>query len=547
METQAFSDDIRRYLSLLWHWAWLLVLVTVVAGVAAFVINQRTTEPIYRSNATVLIEAPPTISSEYAAIVTSERLAATYAKLMTTKPILNSVAEKLGLSRLGARITANPVEGTQFIEVSVEDTDPVRAAQIANTVVEVFSEQNQASQAARYSASKESLSTQMGEIEAKIEDTSVQLANMGDDPESQIQRAQLETNLAQYRQIYSSLLQTRENIQLTEAQSTFKVLLVEPATASANPAKIPLLQNTILASVVGLMLAVGLVFLIEAIDDTIKGPDDIIRHLGLPILGLIARTSTNSDAPIAAMEPRSPVTEAFRSLRTNIQFASVDYPVQSLLITSTSPSEGKTTVAANLGVVLAQGGRQVVLLDADLRRPRMHKVMGLANRKGLTSLFVQDQVHFDGSIKQTKTQGLSVITSGHLPPNPSELLGSDKMIEILNSIKHEADVVILDTPPVMAVTDATVLSRHVDAVLIVVKPGTTRIGATKQTIEQLRRIGAHVLGVVLNDVDLKRSRYSYYYYNNGYYYYNDYYGDGSRKRNSRVGGRRKTRSSRNAS
>jgi capsular polysaccharide biosynthesis protein len=131
METQAFSDDIRRYLSLLWHWAWLLVLVTVVAGVAAFVINQRTTEPIYRSNATVLIEAPPTISSEYAAIVTSERLAATYAKLMTTKPILNSVAEKLGLSRLGARITANPVEGTQFIEVSVEDTDPVRAAQRA--------------------------------------------------------------------------------------------------------------------------------------------------------------------------------------------------------------------------------------------------------------------------------------------------------------------------------------------------------------------------------------------------------------------------------
>jgi succinoglycan biosynthesis transport protein ExoP len=539
MDPQPFSNDVRRYLLLLWHWAWLIILVTAAAGGIAFVYNQRTTQPIYRVNTTVLIEAPPTISSEYAAIVTSERLASTYAKLMTTKPIRNTVAERLGLGGLSASISATPVEGTQFIEVRVEDTDPVRAAQVANTVVEVFSEQNQASQAARYSASKDSLAAQLAEMDQRIQDTSITLEQLGEAPEQQVKRSQLETTLTQYRQIYASLLQSYEEIRLAEAQSTFKVLLVEPATPPINPTRVPVLQNTILASIVGLMMAVGFVFLVEALDDTVKGPDDVIRHLGLPVLGLIARTDT-TEVPVSALQPRSPVTEAFRSLRTNIQFASVDYPVRTVLVTSTSPSEGKTTIATNLGVVLAQGGLQVVLLDADLRRPRIHRVMSIPNRKGLTSLFVQEKVHLDGTLTQTKVPRLSVVTSGNLPPNPSELLGSDKMFEILTEVKKNADVVVVDTPPLMAVTDAAVLSRHVDGILLVIKPGVTKLGATKQTVDQLQRIGANILGVVFNDVELRRSRYSYYYYNNGYYYYyRDYYGSDVRRKR-KVASRKKT-------
>jgi non-specific protein-tyrosine kinase len=229
-------------------------------------------------------------------------------------------------------------------------------------------------------------------------------------------------------------------------------------------------------------------------------------------------------------------------LRTNIQFASVDYPLRAIMITSTSPSEGKTTIAANLGVVLAQGGRDVVLLDADLRRPRIHRVFGLANRKGLTSLFVQKVINLDGTVNKTKIPKLSVITSGNLPPNPSELLGSDKMLEIMSQVQHQADVVVLDTPPIMAVTDAAVLSRHVDGVLLVIKPGVTKLGATRQTVEQLRRIGANILGVVFNDVELKRSRYSYYYSNNGYYYYyRDYYGSDKASRKRAAAARKKAR------
>ncbi len=542
-ELQPLSDDIRRYFSLLWHWAWLLILFTVVAGVAAFVINLRTTEPIYRVTSTLMIEAPPTITSEYAAIVTSERLATTYAKLLTSKPILSSVAERLGVSKLDAAITARPVEGTQFIEVKVEGTDPDLITAIANTLVDVFSEQNRNSQAARYTASKLNLETQLNDIEERIQETSLEIEKLkvgtinnadaggaSDDvverelsTEELIKISQLETNLNQYRQIYASLLQSYEEIRLAEAQSTFKVLLVEPAELPTAPARVPLYQNTALAAVVGLMVAIGLVFLIEALDNSVKGPDDVERHIGLPVIGVIMKTE-NGEHPIAAVQPRSPVAEAFRALRTNIQYATVDFPVTSILVTSVSPEEGKTVISSNLAVVLTQGGNNVILVDTDLRRPKAHKVFGLTNHNGLTTLFVHKGTHLDGVVKATDIEGLSVLTSGKLPPNPAELLASERMFALIKMIKSQSDVVIFDTPPISAVTDAVVLSRYVDGVILVVQPGETKLSALQQSVEQLRRVGANVLGVVFNNVQLNRSRYAYYYGSRSYYsYYHDYY------------------------
>ena len=542
-ELQPFSDDIRRYFALLWHWAWLLILLTVVAGVAAFVINLRTTEPIYRVTSTLMIEAPPSITSEYAAIVTSERLATTYAKLLTSKPILSSVAERLGVSNLDATITARPVEGTQFIEVKVEGTDPDLITAIANTLVDVFSEQNRNSQAARYTASKLNLETQLNDIEERIQETSLEIEKLkvgtvndvdagetSDDvvekqlsSEELIKVSQLETNLNQYRQIYASLLQSYEEIRLAEAQSTFKVLMVEPAELPTTPARVPLYQNTALAAVVGLMTAIGMVFLIEALDNSVKGPDDVERHIGLSVIGVIMKTD-NGEQPIAAVQPRSPVAEAFRALRTNIQYATVDMPVKSILVTSVSPEEGKTVISSNLAVVLTQGGNNVTLVDTDLRRPRAHQIFGLTNHTGLTTLFVHKGTHLDGVVKSTDIDGLSVLTSGKLPPNPAELLASERMFSIVKMIKNQSDVVIFDTPPISAVTDAVVLSRYVDGVILVVQPGETKLNYLQHSVEQLRRVGANILGVVFNNVQLNRSRYAYYYSLNSYYsYYHDYY------------------------
>jgi succinoglycan biosynthesis transport protein ExoP len=268
------------------------------------------------------------------------------------------------------------------------------------------------------------------------------------------------------------------------------------------------------------------------LDDTLRGPDDVARALNLPVLGMIAQHDAEDGHPVAAFEPRSPVAEAFRSLRTNIQYASVDRPVHTLLVTSPSPAEGKSTVAANLSVVLAQSGREVALIDADLRKPRVHKVMGVSNRFGMSALFVRSQRDLDGSLQKTLTPHLSVLTSGALPPNPSELLGSEKMFDILGQVAEQADIIIIDSPPVMAVTDSTVLAPRVDGVLLVLKPGVTKLAAARTAVEQLRRVGANLLGVVLNEIDVGNSRYSY--YNRGYYHaYQEYYGDSAPRKGLR--------------
>jgi non-specific protein-tyrosine kinase len=528
LETTTFSDDLRRYLALLWHWAWLLIIVTLVFAGLTYYFSQRTI-PVYQAATSVLInEAPATRVTDYSAIVASERLAQTYSQLITKQPVLEGVAERLGLkmpiSELKRAIQVQPVRDTTLIEVRVEDIYPQRAADIANALVAEFSKRNQELQSSRYAASKQSLQSQLAQMDEQIQANNDALAALDDVPENKSERDRLEANQTQYSQTYAYLLQSFEQVRLAEAQSTSNVIQAEPAVPPIRPIRPRTLTNTALAAIVGLMLAVGGVFLIEALDDTLRSPEDVTREFGLPVLGLIA-SHGKDDRPITARQPRSPVAEAFRSLRTNIQFASVDQPLHSLLITSTSPEEGKSTVAANLSVTLAQSGRRVTLVDADLRRPKVHKVMGLNNQPGISSLFMQPQVVLNGALQETEIEGLTALTSGNLPPNPAELLGSEKMMEIIQNVRKCSDIVVLDSPPVLVVTDAVVLAPRVDGVILVVKPGTTKRLACKQAVEQLQRVGANILGVVLNDVDVKRSSYRYAYYKGYYYTNNKFYGN----------------------
>jgi non-specific protein-tyrosine kinase len=362
-------------------------------------------------------------------------------------------------------------------------------------------------------------------MDQQIQKATADLAALSTSINNQNERDRLETTLAQYRQTYAALLQSYESIRLAEANSTSNVVQAEPASSPARPIKPRVLTNTLLAAVVGLLLAVGIAFLVEAMDDTIRNPGDVTQQLGLPVLGAIAKYDYEDDNPITTTQPRAPVAEAFRSLRTNIQFASVDSPLHTVLVTSPSPEDGKSTVAVNLGVVLAQSGRKVVILDADLHRPKVHKIIRLVNRRGLSDLFVQNQVNLDGAVQKTDIQNYYALTSGSLPPNPSELLGSEKMVDIIHQLKDQAELVVIDTPPVLAVTDACVLAPRVDGVLLIIKPGVTKLAACKQAIEQLRHVGAKILGVVLNEIEIKRSRYYYYHYRGYYYAYYDSYGE----------------------
>jgi capsular exopolysaccharide synthesis family protein len=523
METPSFSEDLQRYLSLLWRWAWLLALATLLAALTAFAVARRTT-PVYQASALVqIIEAPSTKAVDMGVLQTSERLARTYVETMTTRPVLGRVIENLDLamdtSSLGDAINAQPLRDTQLIRVQVEHTDPVTAALIANALVAEFAEQNREEQAMRFAASKLNLENQLAQLEIQMDEARITLQEIGSTSNERNERDRLEASLAQQSQTYASLLQSYEQVRLTEAQTTSTVVLKEPAVAPSSPIHPRTATNTALASVVGLMLAVGVVFLIEALDDTLGTPDDVVRHLNLPVLGIIGIHEFIEGMPVVRNHPRSPVAESFRLLRTNLQFTSVDRPMETLLVTSPSPNEGKSTVAANLALVIAQSERKVALLDADMRRPRVHKLLGLPNRIGVSSLFIMPQIQIDGALRPSEIPNLFTMTSGKTPPNPVELLGSAKMGEILDQIKSLVDVVVIDSPPVLAVTDSSVLASRIDGVLLVLKPGATKIAAARQAVEQLRRVGAPLLGVVLNEVKITNSRYKYNYYKGYQYYY----------------------------
>jgi capsular exopolysaccharide synthesis family protein len=209
--------------------------------------------------------------------------------------------------------------------------------------------------------------------------------------------------------------------------------------------------------------------------------------------------------------PASPVSEAYRTLRTNIRFASIDRPVRTLLVTSADPGAGKTTVAANLGIVCAQAGLHVVVIDADLRRPTLHRWFDLRNHNGLTDLLVKNTQSMEEALVDTEIDNLRLITSGPVPPNPSELLGSESMQVLLAEAEMCADLVIIDTPPVLAVTDAAVLASNADGVVLLVEARRTSHEAARRAWEALRHVGASVLGVVLTKSKLKRKGYYNYY------------------------------------
>jgi capsular exopolysaccharide synthesis family protein len=335
-------------------------------------------------------------------------------------------------------------------------------------------------------------------------------------------------NQALYQQIYSSLRSNFEAVRLARIQSTPNIVQVEQAVAGSQ-VRVNAISNAILGASIGLLVMGSIAFLVEYLDDTLKTPDDIDKVLGLPVIGYVAQTTElalNSEenggqvGPFVSNNPRAPLGEAFRSLRTNLEFADVDRSLKTILVTSPGPGEGKTTIAANLAAAFAQQQKRVILLDCDLRRPRIHKAFGLSNDKGLSNVFLgqaelQDVVHiYDRS--------LAVITAGTLPSNPAELLGSERMSQFLNTVNEMSDVVVIDSPPSI-VSDAAVLSSKVDGVVMVICPSRTRADEALAQMEQLKRTGARIVGVVFNRIPRKQAgyygRYRYKYRHEGYYGY----------------------------
>lgn len=326
---------------------------------------------------------------------------------------------------------------------------------------------------------------------------------------------QLQAVLSQQQATYSQLLQSMDQLQLDQSRAVDQVRIVEPADVPTRPVRPNLPLNVALAALVGLLGGIGLAVLIEYLDDTVKAPEDAEAATGLVPLGAITRIASSSGKRSLLGEDmaHSPVAEAYRILRTNIDFARVGNPGKTLLVTSTTEGEGKTTTISNLAVIVAHSGRRVIIVDADLRRPSVHKMFGIANAAGLTNLLLDETPVAASSLQPTAVPNLWVLPCGPIPPNPSELLVSYRMERILNQLGEQADVVLVDTPPVLAVADPTILAARADGVILVVEAGRTRVGALRQAKERLTRGSARMLGVVVNKLGSRQAGYQYSYYN----------------------------------
>lgn len=344
------------------------------------------------------------------------------------------------------------------------------------------------------------------------------------------------------RQVYELLINRFKETSMTEDMSTGNIRIVDPAERPRFPIKPNKRLNIILAMIVGLITGIGLAFFFEYLDNTIKLPEDIKRYLNVPYLGPVPAMALNkagnpekeqSPELITLYAPKSTASEAYRGIRTGILFSSAEKQPQVILISSVGPREGKTITGSNLAVTMAQSGSKVIILDCDMRRPTIHRIFGLSKEKGLSNILVGN-CNMKEAVIETRVPNLHAIPCGPVPPNPSELLGSTRMVNLLETLRKTYSRIIIDSPPVTAVTDAVVLAKWVDGLVLVVRAGGLSREVIKNGLGQLQAVEASVLGVILNGVEMGRGGY----YDYQYYYY--YYGEDEDKKSKKTQRKKKT-------
>lgn len=516
-------ENLLDYLEILWHWMWLILLVAIIAGAAVYFLTFQQPR-VYQSStrATVNVLSNSQSYDAYTGTIAAQRLAETYSQTMITDALLQSVEERLGTPFTGST-SVSVDDYSPVLQISVTDNDPQKAADIANAVVASFADKIMDDQAARYNDLRTSLEEEIDAIDLELIAINQKLAsiqNSGSESSSAIaNRSQLELERGQYQQTRSTLLTNLLQIKLAEVQTATTITQLDKAVPNPTPIQPRPWRSAALAAIIGIMITAGIILLVVFLEDEIRDPAEITRKWGVPVIGTITKFPSGEDPLITNNKPRLPVSEAFRSIRTNLQFSGINTPLKSILITSASPTDGKSSIAANLATVIAQSEKSVILIDGDLRKPTQHKLLKVSNRIGLSDLFLRPNDKVTGVVRSTVVNNLSLITSGSLPPNPSELLSSPKMSEIMLMLNKHFDYVVMDSPPLLAVTDALVMAKNADGVILVIDPNVSKRGAIRQSIEQLQRAEIRLLGVVFNNIKIKRSTY---YYNRQYYYSKQY-------------------------
>ena len=452
--------DLKEFLKYLRKYIWIMLAAVVLFLSAALIYDLKIKTPLYKSTTTVVLNksenssARATVQEDLTTLNYNQKLVATYSELVKSNSVLGQVAEELhiegGANTLKKQIKVGNIEDTEILTISVEDKDAEQAAIIANKTADVFAD--------------------------VIED------KYGQKNVSQFDKAEVST-----------------------AQSNNTTL-----------------RDAGIAAFVGLFLVVAVAFLIYYFDDSVKYSKNLENELDMPVIGKIAHgelsskknKNINNESEIMLISmPKASVSESIRNLRANLSFSSVDKGLKSLLITSTNASEGKSFCSSNLATAYAQSGKSVLLIDGDLRKGCLHRMFNLRNARGFSDLLIDSKSKsYDKYLKETKIEGLTVITRGTCPPNPSELLGSARAKTVIKKLLEQFDMIIIDGAPSMGLSDSIVASKLVDGVVLVCRDGKTNRADLVSVVNDYKKIDVLFLGVVMNDIKRRSAGYGYYNY-----------------------------------
>lgn len=462
--------ELRDYLRIMRR-RWLLIVGCVVIAIGAAAGITYAMTPMYASTAQLFVSTSggSDTGEAYQGSLFSAQRVTSYAQLVDGDALARDViqAEGLGIepTELSEQVSASVVPETVLLDVTVEDADPEMARRLA----------------AAYS---EQLVQKVDELESP---------------------------------------NGRRSAPITAS-------VVDEASFSDVPVSPQPLRNLGLAGVLGLLLGLGLAVLRELLDTTLKGGGDVEEVTGASVMADIAFDSRASKQPlVTSLDSHAPRVEAFRVLRTNMQFVDVDQQSKVFVVTSSIPGEGKTTTATNLAITLAQTGQSVLMIDGDLRRPQLAGLLDLEPAVGLTTVLI-GSIDWQDALQETSVPNLTLLTSGRVPPNPSELLQSQAMYDVLQHARKEYDVIIVDSPPLLPVTDAALLAAQADGALVVVRHSKTTKDQVRHSMERLEAVGAKALGVVFNMVPNKGGRTKGYGYGYGYGYAPEKQARGARRK-----------------
>jgi polysaccharide biosynthesis transport protein len=494
--------ELRSYLTILRR-RWRVIAITAAVTLGIGVIGTLLIAPVYIASTTLRVSTAANRSIEsvsYDSIMYATRLMNTYSKIATSEQVLEELRGRLGL-RLPPQVKVDVPANSELMQISVENQDPAVAAAAANALAEILVANISHVEASAAKSTREALGNQLVQLQAELQQASA--AQSPDGTESATMRRSLELKQQQYARVSDQYARA----QLAETVRPDSVDVLEPAKPPETPARPRMTLNVAIAVVIGLVGGTGMAFLVQNLDTRLYTTRHIEDVVDLSILTSVpvAHLSPRS----ALFQPNSPEQEALRRVCTAFFHPRHPAPPRKILVTSAVPEEGKSTVVANLAVVFARTGRTVAVVDCDLRLPAQHRMFDMPNRIGLSS-YLNGQATLDRAAQWSHIPGLEVITSGPLPPNPGELVGSWELANCLDELVARRDVVLLDSPSLLAVADAQALAPLVDRVVLVVGRGQASAEAVRTAREQLIGARARSICVVVNRAEPEDGSYTYY-------------------------------------